>query len=179
MNIIVTYRSKTGFAKTYATYIQQALGCDMAALDDVSDEQLLEYDIIMFGGGLYASGINGIRRFTRHYEQYRDKHLVVFACGATPGRDAEIADIVAANFTPEQRQDIPFFYLRGGFDFDKLGLVDKILMTLLKWKLRLKRNKTGDERGMLEAYAKPVDFTKAERVAPIVAHVRQLAEETT
>ncbi len=66
-----------------------------------------------------------------------------------------------------------FFYLRGGFNYNKLPLFDKVLMTLLKWKLKTKKKEelTPDDIGMLEAYDKPVDFTRKSNIEEIVAYV--------
>ncbi len=59
-----------------------------------------------------------------------------------------------------QQEEIKFFYLRGGFDYNKLDFANKILMNLLKIKLRFKKNKTSDEKEMIAAYSKSIDFTK-------------------
>lgn len=66
-----------------------------------------------------------------------------------------------------------FFYLRGGFNYNKLPLFDKVVMTLLKWKLKTKKKEelTPDDIGMLEAYDKPVDFTRKSNIEEIVAYV--------
>ena len=56
----------------------------------------------------------------------------------------------------------------------KLNLINKVLMTLLKWKIKLKRHKTPDEKGMLAAYSKPMDFTKKENIKELLEYVRLL-----
>ena len=72
------------------------------------------------------------------------------------------------NFTAEEQKYFKFFYLRGGFDFSKLGFKDKVLMSIMKWKLNSKKKKdeemTEEEKGMLAAYEKPVDFTERENI---------------
>ena len=50
-------------------------------------------------------------------------------------------------------------------------------MTLLKWKIKLKRHKTPDEKGMLAAYSKPMDFTKKENIKELLEYVRSLRLE--
>jgi hypothetical protein len=47
-------------------------------------------------------------------------------------------------------------------------------MTLFKWKIQLKRDKTSDEKGMLAAYSKPVDFTKKENIKELLEDVGSL-----
>jgi len=79
-----------------------------------------------------------------------------------------------AEWIAEEQKQIQFYYFRGGFDFNKLNLINKILMTLFKWKIQLKRHKTPDEKGMLAAYSKPMDFTKKENIKGLVEYVRSL-----
>ncbi len=168
MKTIVLFRSKSGFTRKYAIMLAEKLQCDCFDLVDISREALHRYDRIIYGGGLYISGINGIKLFKKHLLHLKDKQIILFATGATPGRNAEIEDVVQKNLTVEQQQRIPFFYLRGGYDFSKLSWIDKILMILLKLKLRLKRNLTPDERGLLNAYEKPVDFVREENLDPLM-----------
>jgi hypothetical protein len=44
-----------------------------------------------------------------------------------------------ARWIAEERRKVRLFYFRGGLDFGKLGFPNKVPMTLLKWKLRMKR----------------------------------------
>lgn len=127
---------------------------------------------MVYGGGLYISGINGVKLITENLDKLRGKKIAVFATGATPGRKEEIDEVRDKNFAAEQQKQIRFFYLRGGFDFKKLKPVDKVLMTLLKWKLKLKKEKTADERGLLAAYEKPADFRSKKKIEELVAYMR-------
>jgi len=47
-------------------------------------------------------------------------------------------------------------------------------MTLLKWKIKLNRDKTPDETGMLAAYSKPMDFTKVKNIKELLEYARSL-----
>lgn len=82
-----------------------------------------------------------------------------------------MSDVRDKNFTSEEQKHIQFFYLRGGFDYSKLKPFDKVLMTLLKWKLKIKTNLTPDDRGMLGSYDRPVDFTKKKNIDGLVNYV--------
>jgi len=162
MKTVVIYKSKTGFAKKYAEWIAEALEADLLEYSKVSDDIFLKYETIIYGGGLYVVGINGVKLILKNLDKLKDKKIIVFASGATPNREETTIEIRDKNFTVEQQKVIRFFYLRGGFDFSKLGIVDKMLMVLLKIKLRMKSEskRSPDEKGMLEAYNAPSDFTK-------------------
>jgi hypothetical protein len=92
-------------------------------------------------------------------------------------KKASLEEIGKNNFSDEQQRHLKLFYLRGGFKYGKLDLKNKVLMALLRVKLMFKRTKTPDERGMLAAYAKPMDFTKAENIGEIVAYARSLISD--
>jgi len=175
MKAVVVYRSKSGFVKKYAQWIGEELGADVIEGSKVTPEKMGEYDAIVYGGGLYAIGINGVKLITSNLDKLRGKKIAVFASGASPVRPGAIAEICSQNFTKEQLQQIRFFYMRGGFDFNKLTLVDKILITLLKFKIRRKRKEARetDERGMLAAIDRPADFTRQRNIAELVKYIRE------
>lgn len=177
MKTIVIYKSKSGFVKRYAEWIAAELGADLFEASKVTIGKLAAYDTVIYGGGLYISGINGVKFITRNLDKLNGKKVVVFATGATPSREADLQEVRTKNFTAEELQKIKFFYLRGGFDFNKLSIIDKVLMTLLKFKLKRKKQPTADERGMLAAYGQPVDFTRKKNIDELIAYVRDFRDK--
>ena len=175
MKTIVVYRSKTGFTKKYAEWIAEELQADLREYRRVSAEELHLYDTIVYGGGLYAGGINGLKSFEKSLPYLRDRKIIVFATGATPDRPETSMELRKLNFTEEQLEYMHFFYLRGGFDFSKLGLIDKFLMIMLKCKLRMKpaAKRTPDETGMLAAYSAPADFSKKKYMDELLTLARE------
>lgn len=134
---------------------------------------LMAYDTVIYGGGLYAVGINGVELITQNLDKLKGKKVVVFATGASPSREEVISEVRNKNFTSEQQKHIRFFYLRGGFNYRKLKAFDKMLMTLMKWKIKMKRKTelTPDERDLLAAYDKPVDFARKKNIDEIISYV--------
>jgi len=174
MRTAVIYKSISGFTKTYAEWIAEDLGADLFALERVPESIFSDYGTIVFGGSLHAVGLNGVKFLNRNFEKLAGKKLVVFAVGASPNRDGIPEEVLNKNFTAERRKGIAFFYFRGGFDFSKLDLPNRILMTVFKWSLKRKKTRTADEQGMLDAYDKPADFTDRGSVEPLVEYVRSL-----
>ena len=170
MKSIVIYKSQTGFTKKYAEWIAEELAADIFHVSEVNIDKLQNYDTVIYGGGLYASGINGVKFITENSSSLKGKKVIVFATGASVGRAEEIDGVKNKNFTAEQQEYIRFFYLRGGFNYKKLGPLNKILMTILKWKLKMKKDLTPDERGMLASYDYPVDFVKKKNIQELVAY---------
>jgi menaquinone-dependent protoporphyrinogen IX oxidase len=171
MKTVVIYKSKTGFVKKYAQWIAAELSCDIFDATKVNINMLTVYDTVIYGGSLHAVGINGVKFITQNMDKLRDKMIVIFAIGASPSKEAVIKEVKNKNFTIEQQNSIMFFYLRGGFDYSKLNPFDKFLMTLLKWKLKMKKELTPDEKGMLSIYDKPTDFTRKKNIEEIITYV--------
>lgn len=171
---VVVYKSKSGFVKKYAQWIAEELQADIYEASKIDVNMLMLYDTIIYGGGLYAVGINGLKILTKNLDKLKDKKLVAFATGATPSRSEDIEKVKNANFTPEQQKYIRFFYLRGGFDYTRLKLIDKVLMNLLKLKIKSKnKNKLiPDEKGMLAAYDEPIDFTSKKNIEELILYVK-------
>jgi len=171
---VVIYKSKTGYVKNYAEWIGEDLGADVIELDDLNTDDLLPYDTIIYGGGLYAVGINGLDKVLKTFDDLKYKNIILYMTGASPGRPEVLNEVLDKNLNAEQRKYIKSFYLRGGFEYERLGFVDKRLMDLLKLKLKKKKDLTPDDQGMLNAYNTPVDFTRKENLKELLDYVKSL-----
>lgn len=172
MKTIVVYKSKYGYAKKYAEWIAEELGCDIkenAALGDV-----LGYDMIICGGGIYAGTINGAKLVTKNLGKLSGKRLILFAVGSNSGADKDIVPFWNKALTSEQQKQIAHFYLRGGFDYGRLNGGDRLLMNLLKARLKKQKDPDEETRGLLAAYETPVDFTDKERLNELLEYVRKI-----
>ena len=171
---VVVYKSISGFTKKYAEWISEELRADLLRLEKIDISTLRKYDIIIYGGSLHAVGISGVNIIKNNLNKLRDKNIIIFTTGASLPKESIVSEVKGSNFSVKEQKQIQFYYFRGGFDFNKLDLVNKILMTLLKWKIKLKRHKTLDEKGMLAAYSKSMDFTKKENIQELLEYVRSL-----
>lgn len=172
MKTIVVYKSKYGYTKRYAEWIAEELGCDIkenAALGDI-----LGYDMIICGGGCYAGTINGSKLITKNLAQLSEKKLILFAVGSSSGADKDIVPFWEKNLTTEQRQAVAHFYLRGGFDYGRLGSADKLLMNMLKSHLKKIKDPDEETPGLLAAYDTPVDFTDKGRLTELLEYVKNV-----
>jgi menaquinone-dependent protoporphyrinogen IX oxidase len=165
---VVVYRSGSGFTKKYAAWLAQELKCDLRFGEETRGSDLLNYETIIYGAGLYAVGIRGLKLITRNYELLKDKNLIVFAVGASPVREETAKQVRDANIPAEMRDKIHFFYLRGGFDYSKLSPMLKLLMQLKRLQLKSMKNPDADAKGMLASYEHPVDFTNIRYIKPIL-----------
>jgi flavodoxin len=171
MKTLVIYKSQSGFVKKYAEWISQELKADIFESSKVNSKMLMNYNTIIYGGGLYAVGISGVNLIKKNLDKLKGKKVVVFGTGASPYREDIINDVKNRNFTAEQQKHIRFFYLRGGFDYNKLKPFYKLLMKLMKSILEKKKELTSDEKGMLDAYSNPADFTDKENIKELISYV--------
>lgn len=175
--VAVIYKSKYGSTKKYAEWIASELNADLLDHSTVRTENLSAYDTIVFGGGLYASGINGISLITKNFQALKDKNFIVFTVGLASTDDKEIfKPIIEKNCSEEMREKIQFFHLRGGIDYKKLNFMHKSLMAILRTMVHRKKPEelSEEDKMMLATYGDKVDFTDIKTIEPLVSYVKNL-----
>ena len=142
MNTIVIYKSKYGATKKYAEWISSELSCEMIDAKNVKAADLLKYDTIIYGGGLYAEVINGVTLITKNFDMIKDKKLIVFTTAITPLSYREYYDnyVIKKNFKPEMLDRIKIFNFMGKMLTDELSLVHKTALKSLKKIMMAKEN---------------------------------------
>lgn len=172
MKAIVIYASKYGTTEKYARWIGEALDAPVCEASGVKPGSLLDYDLVIYGGGLYAGGIIGAKLVTNN----PCKALVVFTVGLATPETTDYSDILARNFTREQLSVIKLFHFQGGIDYGRLGVVHKAMMAFMKNKIMKipPAERSSDDHQLLETYGGKVDFTDKAAIEPLVAYVRTL-----
>jgi menaquinone-dependent protoporphyrinogen IX oxidase len=174
MKTIVVYKSISGFTEKYARWIAEELDADIENLSEVNKEILKRYDLIIYGGSLHAVGIVGLKKIKKIVSALENKRFVVFSVGASPYKKGTMEEIEKNNF--DEKGSVKLFYLRGGFNFSKLNLLNKIIMFTFIQAIKRKKEKSEDEKGLISAYEKPVDFTKKENITELVKYVKNLSK---
>lgn len=172
--IVVIYKSKYGSSKKYAQWIAEEVKGDLFDASEIKVEMLKEYDTIVYGGGLYASGISGISLITKNFDIIKDKKIIVYTVGlASTDKKEVFAPIIEKNFPKEIIDNIKFFHFRGGIDYKKLNLVHKAMMAMLKKVVSKKPEDklTDDDKGLLATYGDKVDFTDKSAIVPLVNYI--------
>jgi len=175
--IAVVYKSNYGYTEKYAKWISEDLNADLFEVSKTNPQNLLNYKTIIYGGGLYASGINGVSIITKNIEKLSDKNIIVYTVGLESTENPEkFAPLVDKNFTKEQQMKIKIFHLRGGVDYKKLGIIHKAMMAMLKKMIEKKNDGeyVGDSKLFLETYGSEVDFTDKATITPLVDYVKAL-----
>lgn len=171
---LVVYESKYGTTKKYAEWIAEDLGADIFERKAIPAEALTEYDVIVYGGGLYAGGVSGLPFIIKNFDKIKDKRILLFTCGladpAVPENTTSIKESLDKVMTQDMKQKVEVFHLRGGMDYSKLSFVHKKLMSMVQKTVAKKdpAYRNPEEVAMLETYGKVVDFTDRTTIKPLV-----------
>lgn len=170
--ILVAYTSKYGSTRKYAEWIASALNADLFAAQTVEPKILSQYHVVIYGGGLYAGGIAGVKLVT----QNSCKNLIVFTVGLADPNSTDYSEIINTNFTPELLAKTKFFHLRGGIDYKKLGPVHKVMMAMMKGMIQRKPEyeREADDKEFLDTYNSKVNFEDKGTIDSVIAYVKGL-----
>ncbi|MEG0452895.1 MAG: flavodoxin domain-containing protein [Coprobacillus sp.] len=171
MSTIVIYKSATGFTKQYAKWIQEELDCDIKDLKDVSKQDYIDYERVIYGSSLMAGKLKSLDEVKKN----ACKELIVFGVGLTSQQDSmKIIDkLKNDNLSSQEQEKIPFFYFEGGIQYDKLGFVQKKMLKMIYKSLLKKENKTEEEIGMMNGLAQSSDHTDKNNIMPLISLLKK------
>lgn len=172
MKILVTYKSKTEFTKRYAEIIAQEVNGMLMDFKEVTAEKMSEFDVIVYGGGLYAGMINGYKKAKEMFEKSSAKQFVLFATGGTPNEATkEIEEVWKHNLSAEELESIPHFYMQGGICYEKMSFPDKTIMKMMSKVLSKKKNKDSAEEGFAQAIKSSYDIFSKKYAEPLIKYL--------
>lgn len=178
MQTAVIYRSHYGASRQYAQWIALSLHADLLDGKTVRAQDLCRYDQLIFGGGLYAGGINGAKYLAKHFDALSDKRLLFFTVGladpSLPETVAAIRQNVEKVFDARMLAHITFFHLRGQMDYAALKPMHRAMMGMLKHMLQKKDPAllSDQDRQLLATYGQHPNFMDQGALAPLIACAR-------
>lgn len=169
---VVVYKSKYGSSKRYAEKIAEKCCFDCRNLKEIKVSDLKDYDIIVFCGGVYASGISYRKFLNKNYNKIKDKEIILFFNGASPFDEPMLKQIIKNNFRSELTTR-PIYYGRGMWNLDKMSKIDKALCKLLIKMVSKKESKDLQpwEQALMEANSKNCDWTDEKFIEPLIDYV--------
>lgn len=179
-DIVVIYESKYGCTRKYAKWISEDLNADLYEKKDFDLNNLNNYKTVVYGGGLYAGGVSGASLISKNFDKLENKNVILFTCGlADPNDESNVEGIcsgLSKIFTPEMKESMTIFHLRGGIDYSKLNFVHKTMMAMLKKMLSKKDYDSlrNEDKEMLATYGGVVDFTDKSTIIPLVDYVKNI-----
>jgi len=174
MKTIVVYKSKYGSAKTYANWIAEELSCEAVDAKNISAKDLMQYDKIVYGGGLYAEIIGGLFLITKNIELLKDKKIAVYSTGITPlsCRDYYDKMVIEKNFKNGVPENVKVFNFMGKMIMDELSVVHRSALKTLKKIMSSKENPTEMEKMLVDLCDADGDFMDKTAIKELVDYIR-------
>lgn len=173
MKTVVIYNSQTGFTRRYAQWIAEAAGAECVELEGAKKRSFDDYDAIVFGGWACAGGISKLKWFKSHMDDWADKKLIVYCVGGSPADSPDIPRALRSNFSDAQWEKVKVFYLPGGFNYERMSPMSKMMMKVFLRTLKAKKDKTEEEKGMVEMISRSYDISDRRYIEPIVELLRR------
>lgn len=169
MTGIILYQSKYGATKKYADWLSEETGFPCVETKKARIDEVSKYDVIVLGGGIYASGIAGLSFLKKHIDALKGKKIIVFCDGASPYEEKAFGELVSRNMTGSL-EGIPCFYCRGAWDPNGMNAVDKTMCKMLLKAVTKKDPADCEvwEKALLEAGDSKCDWTDRKYLEPII-----------
>ena len=98
-----------------------------------------------------------------------DLAFCVFAVGSTPAYEEVVEKIRNLN----QLEQVPLFYMEGGFRLERLGFLQRILLKTLKKATAKKENRSRQEEFMLQNLGESFDNSDEKQIEELVKYLEE------
>lgn len=161
MKTLVLYQSQTGFTRQYAQWIASDLKCEARDIKKCPESEIRQYDCIIYGGWIMGNMIMGLDKI----KKLAPSRLIVFAVGSSPDSD------FLRNTIQEQNQlgEAPFFYMEGGFHFEQLNFLTKMMLKTIKKSVAKKQDKTEQDLYMEKILGTSFDHSNRKYIEGVIA----------
>lgn len=175
MKCVVIYKTKYGSTKTYAEWIADELECSAIDAKSIKPSDLLQYDTIIYGGGLYAEIINGVSLITKNISLLKDKKIIIFTTGITPPDVTAYynGEVIEKNFKNGVPENVKIFNFLGKMKLDELSLVHRTALKTLKKIMSAKQNPTDMEKMLIELCDADGDFSDRESTKALIEYAKE------
>ncbi|MCR4703180.1 MAG: flavodoxin domain-containing protein [Saccharofermentans sp.] len=174
MTGIIVYKSKYGATEKYAKWLSEETGYPCVPVKEADINEVARNDIIIVGGGVYASGITCIPFLKKNLNRLKGKKIIVYTCAASP-YDKKFFDALIEMNMKDDLKDIPVFYCRGAFDLKNMSFADRTLCRMLRKAVAKKEPKDRElwEGALMECKEdEACDWTDRSYIKPILEAVQ-------
>lgn len=179
-NILIIYKSSTGFTKKYAEIISSEIKCTLATYKNITPGILQKYNTIVFGSRAHAGKIDGYKKIKKMLGNYSSCKFVLFVTGATPSNAKNVInEFWQQNLTPSELAKIPHFYMPGGLCYEKMSMKDKLMMKGLALILQNKKDKNSYEKELEQAIKNSYDISSKKYATPLISFLKNTSNNKT
>lgn len=174
--IAIIYYSKHGSTEAYARRIAELTGGDLFDAHSCKYKDVADYDVIVYGGGIYSGGIKGIEMLKKGWRKgFRNKKIIVFAVGITIDYEENRKQCEEINFV-KKLKGLPCFFLPGAYDPSSITGVDKKIMgfTLKLIGDGKATGQTAESAQLIDRMKNGCDMVDMDMVEPLVRAIKKL-----
>lgn len=177
--ILIIYKSSTGFTKRYTLLLTKRLGCAAIDFKHIMSVSLTDFDMIIFGTRAHAGSIDGLKKLRKILQRHQETVLnILFVTGAASAAEKETIDrLWKNNLTEDEISHLPHFYMPSGLCYEKMSLIDRLMMKGLSAMIKRKKNKTARDLAFEQQIADSFDISSEEYIEPLVAYILEGQKE--
>lgn len=172
MRTLILYYSKTGNTEKYAEDIASSLKCDVLPFKKFKKKMIDDYDTIIFGSRVMGTRIQKLDNFLQMYELMKEKNVIIFAVGMSVVTKQTRDDLIKGNLL--DLYHVRFYQLRGSFDYQKLGLVERLLFDNSLRLIQKDEASSPDQTALLALKETPIEVYDQAGVDRIISVVRKI-----
>ena len=176
MSNIIIYGSHYGTTKQYAEELSKRTNIKAISFKKFN-QQINDYDNIIYLGALYAGGVLGMSKTLKKLNNISNKKILIATVGLSDPTDEvnknNIRNNIKNQIPKEVLEKAKIFHLRGGIDYSKLNFAHKTMMKLLYNAVKNlpEEKQTAEDKAMIETYNKKVDFIDFSSLDKIVSEI--------
>ena len=138
MGTAIIYGSRYGSAKKYAEALAERMNLKAERYSSVKDPG--QYDTVIYVGALYSERALGLEETAQKLDADRCRKLIIVTVGMFnpegEGKAEKIRESVEGQLPEALRGRAEYIHLRGNFDYKKLSLKHKLMMSRIPKELR-------------------------------------------
>lgn len=131
MKTLIIYQTKYGTTKEYVDWLAKELSADIVEKDKYDSGLLENYDIVILASPTYMGRIQIAGFLRKNWKEVKSKHVVLFNVGIVDANDSATKQGYEM-ISQEIRDSIKFFKVKGRIKYDKLNLLEKLVVKILK-----------------------------------------------
>lgn len=180
-SVVVVYSSKYGWTAEYASWLAESLSCEFFNIVGVDEGDLYQYEVIIYGAGVYRDHVNGAQNIFAHQNRdlFNSRKIILFTVGMNYPQDEQVVVSLRQNIPRDIYHELKIYHFRGGIDYNRLNFGDRVTMLFVylfnKVRLQLSATDTSNNsRVLVEKYGQRVDFTNRTSLQPLIDYVETL-----
>ena len=169
---LIIYNSRGGSTRRYAQLLASATGGTAVPMKEVRPGQMQAADTVVFASWLMAGSLQGGGFVKRHWHILKEKRTVLAVVGLGRMLDEKLwGEYAARAFTPEMRDSLRVFYLRGAYHPAERSILVRRLMSGVAGALEKKASPTPDDLALARDMRQGCDYVDGDLLAALTSYL--------